>query len=610
MLSENISFTDVHFSDGFWKEKTDRNRLVSLEAVYRRFEETGRFDALRFKYREGKGAYPHIYYDSDVAKWIEAVGYLILDGCDCSAYERVIDELVECMRKNQRADGYLNSHYLQVEPENIFTDRNCHELYCAGHLLEAAIVYRRATGKDAFYKIMLAYVALIKRAFITERWAKFTTCGHEEIEIALLRLYEDSGEREYLDMALFFLNARGVAKEPTLIPEVTHKCDQSEMPVRDLTEAEGHAVRATYLYTAMADAAAQTGDEGLLAAARRLFDNITRKRMYITGGIGSARRGETFTVPYDLPNLESYSETCAAIGLLLFCLALRKSGKDARLGDTVERILYNNLLSGVSEDGKSFFYENPLEIHLDSLTKETSQTVQNVYPSPRRFEVFNCSCCPPNLNRTFARLGDVFFAECEDELITDQYAALTMDNGKITLRETTDFPACGKIKLEIVNNTYKTLSFRIPAWCEDAHIDGAAAQRKDGYFVIEDAPETLTLTLDFPMVPAFVECNGNARDNGGKCALTYGPTVYCMEGVDNPFPLSSFRADTSRLPEMRPAGRILPDFTVRGERTGVFSPLYAKVGKFSPVPTDAVFRPYHTFANREKCDMTVWFGRK
>ncbi|PWM71681.1 MAG: hypothetical protein DBX59_08045 [Bacillota bacterium] len=602
---KNISFLNVKLDGGFWKSRYDLNAEVSLQSVYKRFEETDRFNGLRFK---GGDTKVDIFYDSDAAKWIEAVAYLVERNGGYEREQEIIDEIAEKMAQNRLENGYINSYFIAREPQNIFTRRQDHELYCAGHLIEAAIAYKRATGKTKLFDIMLDYVDFIERAFITEKTARFTTCGHEEIEIALLKLYEYTENKRYLDMAMFFLNERG-RKPENCYEFALDNYDQSNAPVRELKEAEGHAVRAAYLYTAMSDAAFITGDKSLLSACETLFDDIVDKKMYITGGIGSNRVGEAFTVPYDLPNLEAYSESCAAIGLLLFALSMQKHGRNAKYADVIERVMYNNLLSSTSLNGREFFYENPLEIHLASVDKQTSIAPQGRTPLPiaHRLEVFGCSCCPPNINRIFARIGDVFFSEEEDALVVNQFACVTLKNEKTELTMKADFAKDGKTSLSLRNNRYKRLYVRKPSWCDKCettgHIEG-------DYIVFENIGETFATEIDFCMRPYFAECNPDVRDNCGRIALCYGPTVYCLEAADNPQPLNGLSVRVDADAEKKAFGDEphFYAFIAEGEKDADFGGLYRKA-KFERERVLLTFRPYWTFANREKCDMLVWVRR-
>ena len=604
---ENIDFSKIKFESGFWKYRYDLNKKVTLKHVYEQFEKSGRFDSLRFRYKEG-GSMPHIYHDSDVAKWMEAVAYLIAAEGGYQEEQLVIDSLVIDMEKNQLDNGYLNSYYIQIEPDKIFENRNAHELYCAGHLIEAAIAYDKATGKSKFLKLMLKYVDFIEQAFITEKTAKFSTPGHEEIELALIKLYEHTRDKKYLDMAKFFIDGRGVLEEPWESLSFNLKQIQSEMPVRELILAEGHAVRATYLYTGMAELARKENDKELLDACKRVYEDIVNKKMYVTGGIGSAPSSEGFTVSYDLPNLEGYSESCAAIGFILFAHAMQKNEFSVQYAHLIERIMYNGLLSSTSIDGKAFFYENSLEIHLESIGKETSRLPNKRihFAKPQRSEVFSCSCCPPNINRIFARLGDLFFLEKENDLVINQFGALTLVNDKIKLKMTTDYPNDGKICIKIADNTYGKIYVRIPEWCDHYSVS-VNYNVENGYIVLSNSENLVE--IDFKMHPYFVESNPNVRSNAGRVALCYGPTVYCLERIDNHYPLNALSVDVKKEIQV---GNVC-DYHMRnlvsfGKVDENFNGLYRKA-KDSAMETELYFRPYWTFANREKSDMLVWIRK-
>lgn len=608
----NISFKNVTFDGGFWKQRYDLNRLVSINSVKRQFESSGRFDALRFNYEQGKSHYPHIYYDSDVAKWIEAVAYSIIKNGGHEDEQKLIDELVRSMAKNQLENGYLNSHFIQIEPENIFKNRGDHELYCAGHLIEAAIAYDQATSKHEFLQIIKKYVDCIERAFVTEKTANFKTGGHEEIELALIKLFDYTGDKKYLDLALFFINERGKTGEPLAENEPFNaKQTQSELPVRELEKAEGHAVRAVYLYTAMCEAYLKTGDSALLLACNRLFDDVTQKKSYITGGVGSTSFGEAFTVPYDLPNQTAYSESCAALGMALFSLSMQQTELNGKFAAAIERIAYNTMLSAVSLDGKCFFYENPLEIYLADIGRHTSATSPDYathYPLRSRLEVFYCSCCPPNLNRIFARIGDFFFSQTQNELIVNQYGFLSLKNQKISLKEITNYPADGFVKFEIESCSYKSILLRKPEWCEHFEILGADYELLGDYIKINKVEGEFS--VDFKMHPFFMQANERVRADCGKVALLYGPTVYCLERIDNPYELNALSVDISANVQKTHSDEYpLPNLTINGFYDEPTYGLYSKATKAKKSVT-LKFRPYYSFANRGECDMIVWVRKK
>lgn len=315
----SVPFDKVNITGGFWKDRIALNESVTLDSVRRRFEDTGRFSALGCNWKQGEPDRPHFFYDSDAAKWMEAAAYVLSKHSD-SELESYVEELIDRIERNMTPDGYFNVWYTVVEPGKRFTDRDHHELYCAGHLIEAAAAYYEATGKRRFLDLMRRYAELIETVFCREDSAAFTTPGHPEIELALVRLYRCTGEKRWLDLSRFFVDKRGNNEKDRGQASGFASEDylQDMIPLREQTQATGHSVRACYIYSAMADIAYECGDRELLAAANSIFKNITEHRMYITGGIGSTRVGEAFTVDGDLPNETAYAETCAAVSLAMF----------------------------------------------------------------------------------------------------------------------------------------------------------------------------------------------------------------------------------------------------------------------------------------------------
>jgi len=329
--------------------------------------------------------------------------------------------------------------------------------------------------------------------------------------------------------------------------------------------------------------------------------------MYITGGIGSAKQGESFTVDYDLPNLEAYSESCAAIGLLLFAVSMQKFGRNAKFADVIEKVMYNNLLSSTSLDGKAFFYENPLEIHLASVDKETAIIPERRINLPirHRLEVFDCSCCPPNIARTIAKIGEVILSESENELIINQYVASEYQNDKINFKMSTNFPHNGKIKIKVKNNSYEKLSIRIPSWCDHYSVKNVNYTECDQYIEITNLVNG-EFEIDFEMEAYFVEANPLVRDTNGKVALCYGPTVYCLEKLDNDFNLGACTVLTNKkIKKVKNKDYSSTDLETEGLLEPKSSKLYQKLNnKIEKIKLH--FKPYYTFANRDECDMIVW----
>ena len=353
MIMKTVDFSQTKIISGFWKQKQDMVRKTTIYAVYDRFCETGRFDAFKCDWKEGMPNQPHIFWDSDVAKWMEAAAYLTGQKRE-PKLEKIVDGVVDLIARNQGEDGYFNVYFTVVEPGKRFTDRTCHELYCAGHLIEAAVAYYEATGKRKFLDCMCRYADYIEKRFKIDQDTAFSSPGHEEIELALVRLYECTGEKRYLDLAEFFVLIRGTENDKGKDTLDGGLYSQAHKPATQQDEAEGHAVRAVYFYCAMADIAYHTGNQDLLAACKKLFADIVEKKMYITGGIGSSSRGEAFTLPYDLNNELAYSETCAAIGLAFFANRMLKLENDSLYADIIEKIIYNGFLSAFKNHmGKS-----------------------------------------------------------------------------------------------------------------------------------------------------------------------------------------------------------------------------------------------------------------
>ncbi len=610
-MIKNIRFEDVQLLDGFWKKRFELNAAESVYAVRRVFEESGRFDAVRFT-KGNKEV--HIYYDSDVAKWMEGVAYLLAhDRARFADLEAFCDELIARMVENQREDGYFNSYFLQVEPEKIFTDRNLHELYCAGHLIEAAIAYDKYTGKHDFLAFAERMAAYIYKVFYVERSAPFVTCGHEEIELALFLLYEYTGKEEYKTLAEFFVNERGNNEPDKARPILTPKNAQEDVPARELTRAEGHAVRATYFYCGMADMARISGDKALEKACRTLFNDVVRYKMFVTGGIGSVRIGEAFTSKYDLPNISAYSESCAAIGLILFALRMQELGISSAYADVIERVLYNGFLSSTSLDGKSFFYENTLEVCRKEIDKEVAVPLdrRTVLPPHRRQEVFSCSCCPPNINRFVASLERVIYTKTEEGIYINQFIASKTEG--ITLE--TEYPAQGRVRVSSAAYAYDKIFLRIPSWCEryELRLNGKKIKPalSNGYAEIA-VGSAFEILLSLPTAPAFLMANPSVRADAGKVCLTRGAVVYCLEEADNGADLFALAVNTDKpnfKEEYEPAYS-LPVLYVDGERRegGEDAPLYAK--SYATRKVRLKFIPYYCFANREESDMLVWVDKK
>ena len=588
---KNLDYAATVLKGGFWKKYEDLNRTVTVNSVYDRFKETGRFDALRCDWREGMENKPHIYWDSDVAKWIEGASYII-EAHGAPDLEKRIDEAVEDIARNQRADGYFNSYYLTVDPAGIFQDRSRHELYCAGHMIEAAIAYHRATGKDKLLRCMLRYIDYIYRVFVTEKSAAFVTPGHEEIEIALLKLYEYQGDPKHLELARFFLNLRGNNDG-----EEKSTANQSDLPCREIEVAVGHAVRAGYLYTAMALLARIDGDSGMKEACLRVWDDITKRKMSVTGGIGADHQGEQFSYAYDLPNRDTYNETCAAISLALFAGAMQEIDLDARYADVIERVYYNGFLSGVSLSGDHFFYANALEIDRRKYARSSYQ------PACERVKVFRCSCCPPNVVRMLASLPRFLYTVDEDRIVCNQFmeseTKLVVGGKDAVITQTTDYPFSGKIRF-----TYRgektALYVRIPDWCVEFE-----GKTEKGYLRVDLTGED-DFNLDLPMEIHFLEANPEVGDDAGRFAVQRGPVVYCLEGADNGENLRDVTLLQDGHPDViRDEAIPAPVIRMDAWRRETFGDLY-RIRRVEKKSFRARLIPYFAFANRGADDMILW----
>lgn len=599
---KTVPFECSTITGGFWAQKQKLVRDVSIMAVHDRFADTHRFEAFDFDWKEGmpNEARPHIFWDSDVAKWLESAAYLI-EKQPAPALEKICDETIDKIAAHQDECGYFNIYFTVIEPTERFKRRGDHELYCAGHLIEAAVAYYKATGKRKFLDIMCRYADYIEKVFKIDGNPNYTTPGHEEIELALVKLADLTGEKRYLELSKFFIDSRGEKAEREY-DWASASYSQSHAPCREQRTAEGHSVRAVYLYSGMADIALRYCDDELKTACEALFDNITEKRMYVTGGIGSTRVGEAFTIDYDLPSITAYTESCATLGLALFARRMELLDINTKYADIAERCMYNGFMSSLSLDGKSFFYENPLEIN-PYLYKVRGEIH---YPANQRSEVFGCSCCPPNITRFIASIGD-FLYSCDDEngiVYLNQFmeseSAFNVGGKDIKLTQTTAYPSDGKVKINVTGGSF-TLAVRVPSWSDEYM--GIKADDGYIYYEVEDGEE---IELDFKPRVRFVSADSRVTGNEGRVAVQYGPVVYCMEGVDNPLPLRDISIDTS-IPLTAGFDKTLgvPTLTAHAYHTVNSGKLYS----FAPPileTLEAKLIPYYAFANRGLSDLLVW----
>lgn len=604
--------SNVRITGGFWKQKEDLNRDVTINSVYDQFNETGRISAFKCDWKEGDPKKPHIFWDSDVAKWIEGAAY-ILERDSRPDLEEKIEWIIDRIEENQWEDGYFNIYYTIEKDAKRFTKRGNHELYCAGHLMEAAVAYYNATGRDRLLGIMEKYADLIAKIFVEEKSASFVTPGHEEIELALYRMYKATGKKKFLDLCAFFLEKRGNPDNNEENIEGRDCYAQNHLPIREQKEAFGHAVRAMYLYSAMADYAGEIGDKALFDACSALFEDCTTKKMYITGGIGSTNMGEAFTIPYDLPNKSAYAETCASIGMIFFANRMFRidPAHPSKYADVIETEMYNGMLSGISLDGTRFFYENPLEIDLVERNRITGTHHSERFPITQRPLVFECSCCPPNLNRVLASLGDYFYGYDEENgaVYVNQFGRSDFSCGGANVSVETEYPRDGKIAVK--SNT--VVFVRIPGWCRHFTADKPYTM-VNGYAKFEAGE----IAIEFEMKPELIASSVMVVANIGKAALRRGPIVYCAEGIDNSehasggYDVHLLAIDRTAVADANviwksDLGADVIDvrgFRIADRTDSLYTPLDEV---YIPVDTIRMI-PYHCFANRGETNMLVYMN--
>lgn len=628
-----LSWQQVRLESGFWGARQEINRAVTLPAEYRQLQETGRLESLMLTWKPGQPNEPHIFWDSDIAKWAEAAAYALALHPD-PALEAQLDEIVDRFAAAQQSDGYLNTHFTVVEPGKRWTNlRDQHELYCAGHLFEFATAYYLASGKPKILDVARRYADHIAQQFGRGEGQKRGYPGHEEIELALVKLYRVTGERRYLDLAQYFVDERGqqphyydleaIARgdDPAKYWAGGHDYNQSHLPVREQSDAVGHAVRAMYLYSGMADLVAEQGDAELHAALRRLWRSVTQRRMYITGGVGSSAVGERFSYDYDLPNDTAYAETCAAIGLVLWAHRMLQIERRAEYGDALERALYNGVLSGVSLDGERFFYANPLEVHPGDYALRPYMRGWSSYRIERQ-PWFTCACCPPNVARLIASLGGYLYSQAGREIAVHLYAAshatLAVGGVQVALTQETDYPWEGAVRLHVAPErpALLALALRIPGWCRDAtlRINGqpVALTLDRGYVRVERTWQTDDLLeLDLAMPVERIEAHPLVRHDAGRVTLMRGPLVYCLEEADNGPALADLAlpreaALTARWAPDRLGGVVVIEGQgLRRDASRWDNDLYRPVGApTAPAPLCAI--PYCAWANRGVGEMSVW----
>ncbi|MEM6160851.1 beta-L-arabinofuranosidase domain-containing protein [Erwinia sp. P6884] len=585
--------------------------------------------------------YGMVFQDSDVAKWLEAVAYLLAKTADAQL-EKTADEVIELIGKVQQPDGYLNTYFTVKAPQDRWSNlAECHELYCAGHLIEAGVAYAQTTGKTRLLAIVCKLADHIATVFGPGENQLKGYPGHPEIELALMRLYEATGNRRYLALTAYFVDQRGA--EPHFYDIEYQKrgetsywntygpawmvkdkaYSQAHLPVALQETAIGHAVRFVYLYAGVAHLARLSQDQEKRKVCQRLWDNMTQKQMYVTGAIGSQSSGEAFSCDYDLPNDTAYTETCASIGLMMFANRMLQMEADSRYADVMERALYNTVLAGMALDGKHFFYVNPLEVHPKSIP--FNHIYDHVKPVRQRW--FGCACCPPNISRLLASLGHYIYTHRSEGIDINLYIGSEVETeigGKrLRLKQSGNYPWHEKITLEVdcEESLSATLRLRLPDWCAEPEVSlngeklDIAGLQQNGYLRLNrcwQSGDSLDLLLPMPVTR--VKGNPLLRHVAGKVAIQRGPLVYCLEQADNGTELhnlqlpaeATFRtlAGTGLL-----SGKTLLQTEGQRRESGLAAsqPLYSfNAGPASFTPQTLTFVPYFSWANRGEGEMRVW----
>ncbi len=571
-----------------------------------------------------------VFQDTDVAKWLEAVAFSLSYHPD-PALEQTADELIRLIGQAQQENGYLNTHYSIKHPGHYYCNlKEGHELYTAGHFIEAAVAYYKVTGKTAFLDIMCRCADHILEVFHSPGYEDAVP-GHEEIELALYKLADVTGVEAYRDMAMEFVNRRGTTDYldtehlRSRFIDCWHDRNpyhppygQAHLPVRQQETAEGHAVRALYLYSAMAELAWYYGDAGLKNACLALYRNIVDKRMYITGGVGSSGTLERFTTDYDLPNDTNYSESCASIALAMFCKRMTRLTGEAHFMDTAERALINTVLAGVAMDGKSFFYVNPLAV----IPAACMPATDKAHVKPVRQKWFSCACCPPNIARTLASLADYIFLEDDRDLWMNLFIGGTyrvhLGGAPVVLKVESGLPFSGAVSIRIrgEQDMDGCLRLRIPDYAESPELklggQPVPIRREKGYAVLAIRGREAVIDFCFDIPARLVYANPKVASDVGKAALQKGPLVYCLEETDNGDDLAGLFIDTHAPLTEQWEDVLGGTFTVtaRGWRLDreEFGP-----GLYRTEPPDKKsatlkFVPYCFWGNRTPGEMTVWVG--
>lgn len=621
MTTKPLPFTSVKIKDGFWAQRIAANRECGLDAIYQQLESTGRLAAYDLNWKLGGDLpEPHVFWDSDIAKWLEGACYSLMTHPDHSLRARV-DYVVDKVISAQGEDGYLNPHFTVVNPETRLSNlREKHELYCVGHLIEAAVAHHRATHDPRFLNAIRKYTDLIERTFGPNPDQIHGYPGHEEIELALVKLYRHTGEERYLNLARYFIDERGSSPhffdleaqkrgdDPANYWAKTHAYTQSHKPVREQDEVTGHAVRAMYLYCGMADLGAELSDDTLTNALKILWQDLTAHKLYITGGIGPSEANEGFTTRYDLPNQDAYAETCAAIGLIFWAHRMLDVDLDSSYADVMERALYNGMLSGVSLSGDRYFYVNPL-------SSDGTHHRQTFY---------SCACCPPNVNRLLPTIGEYLYSAGENEIITHLYvqseADFTLKSGAVTLTQDTNYPWDGVVHIRCKMETpiTFTLKCRKPGWCSeyslylnDENITNESSPNRGYIALSREWQSGDELRLEWAMPVERIYAYPDVQADINRVALMRGPLVYCFEAIDQSVPVKYLRLprnmtfDTQYEPALLDGVVTIQGSARAADAADWGSSLYQpKAPTLQSASIKAV--PYFAWDNRQAGEMQVW----
>ena len=613
-----VPFTSVKVTDNFWGQRLQASREVTIPLAFSKCEETGRYENFV------KAAHPSDTYkvegfsfdDTDVYKTIEGASYSLQTYPD-KKLQKYIDSVLVIVAGAQEPDGYLytartmnpkHPHNWAGKERWVAVENLSHEFYNLGHMIEGAVAHYQATGKRNFLDIAIKYADCVCREIGNGPQQKKYVPGHQIAEMALVKLYMATGDKKYLDQAKFFLDTRGYTSRKDTY-------SQAHKPVVEQDEAVGHAVRAVYMYSGMADVAAITGDSSYIKAIDKIWDNIVSKKIYITGGIGAHHAGEAFGNNYELPNLSAYCETCAAIGNVYMNYRLFLLHGDAKYFDVLERTLYNGLISGVSLDGGSFFYPYPLSSNGKYSRKPW----------------FGCACCPSNVSRFIPSLPGYVYAVKNDQVYVNLYlsnkAELKVDKKKILLEQETGYPWNGDIRLKITQgNQDFTMKLRIPGWVRGNVLPGDlysyADNQKPAYQVsvngqtvesdVNDGYLSIArkwkkgdvVEVHFDMIPRIVKANPKVEADHGRVAVERGPIVYCAEWPDNRFNVHSILLN--QHPQFKVTDKPELLYGIRQITTDAQALSYDKAGKLVTKDVELTLIPYYAWAHRGEGDMEVW----